>query len=165
MVGAILSDATNSNANLEEAIFWFQKAVDDEQDVEAMLALAKLYLTKGGADNATKAIQLFEQASDAEHVLALTVLGEIYKVGHVGGIEQPDIQIARTYFERAAKKGGVYAMLCLSTLSWNQWSIHYWLYWRVIAIWTAFQIAITDPEDIRLLFVADSREINGIKLD
>lgn len=161
MVGSVLSDSTNgSKANLEEAMFWYQKAVDDEKDTEAMLALAALYVSRGGAEDATKAVKLIEQAAEMEDIGALSTLGSIYEDGYMN-IVLPDVQAAEAYFARAAAHGGVYAMLRLSNLSWGKRHLLRWLYWRMKAIWTTLGIAITNPEDARLMGVGSFHRING----
>lgn len=149
LLGRILSEPVASGANVKEAMYWLQKAVDDEKDVEAMLVLASLYVANKDANSAIKAVKLIEQAADAEDIGALTTLGSIHEDGYMD-IVLPNTQTAESYFVRAAKQEGVWAMLRLSSLYWKRQNFYRWLYWRIKAISTTIRIAIVDPEDDRL---------------
>src|ERR1035437_5805765 len=126
-IGGILADSTARKTNLEEAIAWFQKAVNDENDVRAMVALARIYLTKGGERNNALALHFLEQAAKSGDVIAISVLGELYENGYIG---QPNIEMAKSYYMRAANFGAIIAMIRLGNISWLERNFIKWFYWR-----------------------------------
>ena len=152
-IGRILAEDNTHHANLEKAIGWFRKAVNDENDVRAMVALARIYLAKGGKNNTELALNFLEQATKFDDVVALSILGEVYERGYIG---QADAETAKLYYLRAAKLGAVFAMVRLANLSYGQKNFVKCLYWRIKAICSAFKIALIDREDKRLW------RINGV---
>lgn len=135
--------------DLQKALFYYQKAVDEVGAVEAWLALGRLYyFGKGVSQDYDKAFYYYSVIDeDTENAVADLMLGKMYFEGT--GIKK-DLIKAREYFEKAIKKGAVFGYTYLSMLEKECGHIFISIFLRVKAGLLAFFISRQDPNDSRL---------------
>lgn len=155
-VGWLLTEAAGNFSDVEQAKFWYQKAIDYEGDVNAMFAVARLYLKEGGRDNIESAVAYLRMAAQHNNLFALILLGEVFETTALGASDHTQ---AKQYYKQAVKLGAVYPMLSLGRLAREEGQYHLWIWWKVLGAWNAFKIALMDPCDIRLWRVSGQDQL------
>lgn len=108
-LGQMLYMGTGTEADLEQAMFYWMEAVKQENK-DAQYALGKHWL-KTGTGDLQRAVEWVEEAAEAGNPYACYVLGKIY----LQGLPEvsPDRERARTYLQEAAYQGNPYAQFLL----------------------------------------------------
>ncbi|MCB5205370.1 sel1 repeat family protein [Neorhizobium sp. T786] len=87
--------------NYPQALALFARAAE-AGDANGTFNLGKMYFEGKGTDrDIERALALYRQAGERDHVLALNTLGSLYK----SGSQEGDLDKARGYFERSAQLG------------------------------------------------------------
>lgn len=147
VLAGILADTNRSHQDLDDAIFWYEKVINEEGNIRAMVALARIYAIKGGEANFSRALHFLGRAAEVDDLVALSVLGEIAENGYFAA---RDVQNAEHYYAKAAELGGVYAMLRLANLCFSKKEIIKGISWKLKALRVAVNLAVTAPNDHRL---------------
>lgn len=102
------------NKDIDAAIAWYRKAVDEANDSHACIGLARIYYYgKTGQPDYDKALWYLRLVEDKDFPLVNLLLGKMHQLGR-GVPESPDQ--AKPYFQRAAAKGNVHAQKELGKL-------------------------------------------------
>lgn len=150
LAGAIYEEGGNGvQKDLEKALFYYQKAVDEVGAVEGWLALGRLhYFGKGVPQDYQKAFYYYSiVAEDTENAVACLMLGRMYKDG--SGVKK-DLTKARTYLVKAIEMGAVFALTYLGLLEQECGNFVRGIFFRGKAAYLAFRITRKDPDDPRL---------------
>lgn len=150
LAGAIYEGGGNDvPQNLEKALFYYQKAVDEVGAVEGWLALGRMYyFGKGVQQDYEKAFYYYSVLDeDADNRVAHLMLGRMYLDG--AGTKK-DINRARAYFEKAIKEGALFAITYLALLEKECGHHLRSVYLRMKAAYLAFSVTYKDPADSRL---------------
>ncbi|MHC5200775.1 tetratricopeptide repeat protein [Myroides sp. LJL119] len=100
--GRYYSEGYATEIDLEKAISYFQRAVQDFGSDYARVELASVYLRlEENQQNIANALELLQQALDNQYWYAAYRLGVIYEDGLLG---EPDMQKAFSYYELAGSK-------------------------------------------------------------
>jgi TPR repeat protein len=152
--GRIYEEGGNGvQRDLAKAIFYYEKSTQEYGSVEGCLALGRLhYFGIGVVQDYRKAFEWLSRIADKTnngrgHGVAQMMLGEMYAFGH--GVQQ-NFAAAREYFQKAADQGYVFALSALSTLEWKSGNYLKSAKLRIKAIWAAFRVTWSDPNDYRL---------------
>jgi len=135
--------------NLRDAIFYYQKAVEEIGYLEAALALARIYYY--GIDvprDYALAAEYYRAILEIEsHPIASLMLGRMHRLGQ--GATQ-DLEKAEGLLLAAVESGNVYAIRELALLRRQQGHRVRGLALRLKAGWCAFRIGLKDLHDARL---------------
>jgi len=135
--------------NLEKALFYYQKAIEETGAVEAYLGLGKFYYYGIGVkQDYAKAFGYYSVVDeDTDNAIAQLMLGKMYQYGH--GTKK-DLQKARSYYDRAIGKGNVYAMRNLASLEAEEGHQLKSLWLRLKAGYLAYKIGNKSMRNVRL---------------
>ena len=139
----------NVAKDLEKALFYYQKAIEEAGTVEAYLGLGKFYYYGMGVkQDYAKAFGYYSiVGEDSDNPIAQLMLGKMYQHGH--GVNQ-DLKKAREYYNKAIAKGVVYAIQNLAFLEAEEGNRLKSLWLRLKAGLIAFNIGRKNMKDVRL---------------
>lgn len=135
--------------DLDKALFYYQKAIEETGAVEAYLGLGKFYYYGMGVrQDYVKAFEHYSVVDkDTDNAIAQLMLGKMYQHGQ--GVKK-DLQKARGYYDRAIAKGNVYAIRNLASLEAEEGNPLKSLWLRLEAGLMAFNIGRKNMKDTRL---------------
>lgn len=110
-MGSVCLERSTSEA-LTEAAAWFRQA-SDQGDAHAQAQLAVMILNHQTAGDDRDAFALLQAAAETGEVLAMTILGDLYRRGR--GTDK-DLSAAESWFRRAAVRGHIGASNALGLL-------------------------------------------------
>jgi TPR repeat protein len=135
--------------NIDNALFYYNKAIEEIGAVEAYLALGRMYyFGKGVTRDFDKAFDYYSTVDkDIDNPVAWIMLGQMYQNGY--GTKK-NINKAKDYYIRAAKRGYIFGLTFLGLLEQECGRPIKGWYYRLKAGWLAYLIALNDPHDSRL---------------
>jgi hypothetical protein len=148
--GCIYEDgAPGVKKDLEKALFYYTKSVDEFGYIEGYLALGRLhYYGIGVEPDYKKAFECYSAvAAKKHHPIAEMMLGRMCQYGR-GAIK--DLAAARRHYESAARSGNVYAIRGLAALEEEAGHWVKGLSLRLKAGFMAFNIGRKNMRDARL---------------
>lgn len=135
--------------DLEKAIFYYSKGIENVGDVESYLALARIYFY--GIDGHENFEQSYEYYSlverESKNGIASFMLGKFFLNGT---FVEKDFNKAEELFMNAAGKGYVYGLRNLANLEKLKGNKFKSMYLTLKSAILAIKIAIKDPSDVRL---------------
>jgi hypothetical protein len=114
-IGMLYGYGTPLTPDFSEAIFWFEKAREQDH-AEAIYNLGAIYQFEENFKNLEIANQYFEEAAKLKHDVAAYNLGLNYMTGH--GVRKDD-EKAKYWFEQAILFGNKVAVTMLAQLKTN----------------------------------------------
>ncbi len=135
--------------DMQGAVFYYQKAVEEIGYLEAALALGRIhYYGIGVPVNKELAGRYYQAILAIEpHPIASLMLGRMYRLGNGAG---EDLEHAERLLLRAVESGNVYAIRELAMLRRQQGRRMRGLALRLKAGWQAFRIGLWNLHDPRL---------------
>ncbi len=135
--------------DLEKALFYYQKAIEEAGTVEAYLGLGKFYYYGMGVkQDYAKAFRYYSIVDeDLANPIAQLMLGRMYQHGQ--GVNK-NLKKAREYYYKAIAKGNVYAIQNLAFLEAEEGNRLKSLWLRLKAGLIAFNIGRKNMRDARL---------------
>lgn len=131
-----------------EAKKWYERSINEAEDVKAYMGLGRLYYSGLGVDrDYDKAYFYFSQLENENQPGALYILGKMYEKGQ-GTIQ--DIQIALNYYKKSADLGHAMALREWALLKVKTGDKLKGWFTLIRAYLRIFTIAFRDPEDWRL---------------
>lgn len=149
-VGCIYEEGGNGvEKDVDKALFYYEKSVNEFGYVEGYLALGRLYYFGIGVpQDYHKALELFSiVAEKANNGIAQMMLGRMYQYGH--GVEKNLVR-AREYYQAAWNQNYVFALTHLALLEQECRNYLKALWLRARATYLAFKITLCNPHDRRL---------------
>lgn len=135
--------------NIENAVFYYKRSVEELGYVEGYLALGRLYYYGIGVGrDYDKAFEYYSLVAEhSENPIAQMMLGRMYLHGH--GVQR-DLAKARTYLSGAASSGNVHAIKSLAILEEDSGNRVTGIVLRLKAGVAAFLIGCRNMKDYRL---------------
>lgn len=148
--GCIYEEGGNGvERDLNKALFYYEKSVDEFGYVEGYLSLGRLYYFGIGVyQDYRKAFEFFSVVAEKKNNgIAQMMLGHMYQHGQ--GVEK-NLMKAREYYQKAWSQDYVFALTHLALLEQEcgNYLKAFWL--RAKAAYLAFKISIQNPYDRRL---------------
>ena len=152
-IGNILEqrDSRDSRADLEAARSWYMKAIEEIEDPEAYIGLARLAL-RGHKDagNTDDALEYLNIAARANRPVAFIILGTLY---HTGKVVPRDLSKAADFYTKAIAVGYILPLFYLAKIELELGHYIKFLRLRLKAFLNARKLAETDRHDPRLWHV------------
>jgi len=149
-IGNILEqrDDRDGGVDLDAARSWYMRAIEEIDDPEGYIGLARLalngYRDAGSTDDA---IEYLNIAARANRPVALIILGTLYDAGKV---IPRDINQAVDFYMKAIATGYILPLLYLSKIELERRHYFKFLRLRMTAFRQARKIALVDRHDPRL---------------
>lgn len=150
-VGAIYeAGGEGIKPDLEKARIYYEKSVEEFGAVEAYLALGRIYFYGLGIEkNYEQAIEYYLKVEMEDGcAIADLMLGKLYQVDSTAH----NLDKAKFYYKRAAKKGNVFGWTFLGKLEQEHGNILRGISIRIFAGLKALLISIKDENDKRLRY-------------
>jgi TPR repeat protein len=136
-------------ADIDKAIFYYQKSIEECGDVEAYLGLGRIYFYgKGSNAEYQKAFEYYSLvAQESGRPIAYLMLGRMYHSGK--GVDR-NLSKAKECYEIASAKGNVFAIKNLGLLEIETGHYLRGMFLRAKAVLKGFFVALKDTQDSKL---------------
>lgn len=134
--------------NIQKAIQWYEKSVDEVNDGYGCIGLARVYFYgKEGEPNYSKALEYLSLIENNNLPLADLMLGRMYRLGK--GTDS-DYDKAKIYYRKSAASGNLFAIKELGKLEMESGQFIYGIYLWMKALAMTIIIGAKDIYDHRL---------------
>ena len=136
--------------DFEKAKYWYGRAIEDADDIEGYIGMARLYyFGKGVPIDYKKALEYYLIAEEINEPVAFFAIGRMYRLGQ--GVEK-NISKAKEYYRRGVHFGSVQSLRALGEIELESGNKILGLYYRILAVVRAIPIFIRNRHDPRLRF-------------
>jgi len=136
--------------DFKKAKYWYNRAIDEADDIEGYIGMARLYYYgKGMQVNYKKALEYYSIAEEINEPVAFFAIGRMYRLGQ--GVEK-NVSTAKEYYRRGVHFGSVQSLRALGEIELESGNKILGLYYRILAVVKAIPIFIRNRHDPRLRF-------------